>query len=113
MSPDGLLAQLDAYEAYLETLNDILVEDLDGREIKIPGYALPLETSDTAVTEFLLVPYVGACIHVPPPPPNQIVHVRYDEGFESEGLFTPVWVTGRISTRPQSLSLSLVTEPRT
>ena len=54
------------------------------------------------------MPYVGACIHTPPPPTNQIVHVHVDEGFESQGLFTPVWVTGRISTQPQSVDLSYV-----
>lgn len=106
--PDGLLAQIDALERQIAVWNETLVDDLDGQEIRIAGYALPLEMAGTTVTEFLLVPYVGACIHVPPPPTNQIVHVRVAEGYESEGLFTPVWVTGRISNRPQSLSLSFV-----
>ena len=45
------------------------------------------------------MPYVGACIHVPPPPPNQIVHVQLKQGFESKELYAPVWVTGRIQRR--------------
>lgn len=103
-----LLAKVDEYEKYAEVWSNTLLDDLDGREIRIPGYALPLELSGTTVTEFLLVPYVGACIHSPPPPPNQIVQVQYPGGFESEGAFAPVWVTGRIATAPQSVSLSFI-----
>ena len=108
LDPDGLLAQVDAFEMLIQEWNQTLVEDWNGKEVRIPGYALPLEFKDAAMTEFLLVPYFGACIHVPPPPPNQMVHVQVDQGFEGNGLFTPVWVTGRIVTRPQSLNLSLV-----
>lgn len=108
LDPDGLLAEVDEFDRHIAVWNESLVDDLNGRDIQIAGYALPLEFSDTAITEFLLVPYFGACIHVPPPPTNQIVHVRVAEGFESEGIFMPVSVTGRISTRPQSLSLSFV-----
>ena len=106
--PDALLAEVDAFDGHIAVWSETLVDDLDGQEIEIAGYVLPLEFSGTAVTEFLLVPYVGACIHVPPPPTNQTVLVRTSEGFESEGLFTPVWVTGRMSNRPQSVPLSLV-----
>jgi hypothetical protein len=60
------------------------------------------------VKSFLLVPYVGACIHVPPPPPNQIVFVELKHGFKSPELFAPVWVTGRISTGMNKTSLTLV-----
>jgi len=70
---------------------------LDGKLVRIPGYLLPLEFSGKQVTEFLLVPWVGACIHTPPPPPNQIVHVKSDKPFEMNGNFDPVWVTGRIT----------------
>lgn len=67
---------------------------LIGKEIRIPGYVLPLEMKDRKAVEFLLVPTVGACIHTPPPPANQVVHVVYPEGIEVNGLFTPVWITG-------------------
>jgi hypothetical protein len=70
---------------------------LDGKLVRIPGYLLPLEFSGKQVTEFLLVPWVGACIHTPPPPPNQIVHVKSDKPFEMNGNFDAVWVTGRIT----------------
>ena len=52
-----------------------VVDDLDGRYVLLPGYVVPLEFSDSRIIEFLLVPWVGACIHKPPPPANQIVHV--------------------------------------
>lgn len=81
---------------------------LDGQSIRLPGYVLPLEFEGTNVTEFLLVPYVGACIHVPPPPPNQIVYVTVSEAFESEGLFAPVWVTGTLSTDAGNHDMFLV-----
>ena len=85
-----------------------LVQELDGRIIQIPGYALPLEFSDAAVTEFLLVPYVGACIHSPPPPPNQIVHVRSRKGFQLSQLYMPVWVTGLMTTESSTQDLTYV-----
>jgi len=65
-----------------------------GTSVRLPGYVLPLEFKDRKAVEFLLVPTVGACIHTPPPPANQVVHVVYPEGIEVNGLFTPVWITG-------------------
>jgi hypothetical protein len=87
-----------------------VVEALNGQQVSIPGYFLPLELSDTKVTEFLLVPYIGACIHVPPPPPNQIVHVRTPQkkGYSSNNLFEPVWVTGVITAKSMVKDLYLV-----
>lgn len=83
-------------------------EDLNGRDIRIPGYLLPLEFDGSKVTEFLLVPYAGACIHTPPPPPNQIIHVKSDQGLAVDGLFTPVWVSGaiRVEFSKQQIGLS-------
>ena len=87
-----------------------VVEELNGKEIRMPGYLLPLELDGTRVTEFFLVPYVGACIHVPPPPPNQIVHVKLigNESYQSKELFEPVWVTGVMSTKSTVQELYLV-----
>ena len=65
-------------------------------EARVPGYMVPLEDNLFAATEFLLVPYPGACIHVPPPPPNQLVHVTMDGGKTTKlkSLYDPVWVQG-------------------
>ncbi len=75
--------------------NAPVVAELDGREVMLPGYIVPLGISERGeVNEFLLVPYFGACIHVPPPPSNQIVYVTSDRGVKLEALYQPFWVTG-------------------
>lgn len=83
-------------------------ESISGKSVRIPGYVLPLETEGTALREFLLVPFVGACIHVPPPPPNQMVHVLLDQPYASKRLYEPVWVEGVLTTGQGSHRLSLV-----
>ena len=69
---------------------------LDGRKVKIPGFVVPIEEQERAVTEFLLVPYFGACIHVPPPPANQIIHVISAKPIKSLRVMDAVWVAGRL-----------------
>lgn len=86
-------------QEYIETKSSApVVHELNGKRVKIPGYVVPLDYSGTALSEFLLVPYFGACIHVPPPPANQIVYVKTEEPFKAKGMFVPVWVTGTINT---------------
>lgn len=72
-----------------------VVDALDGKKVKLPGFVVPLEFDLNDVSEFLLVPYYGACIHVPPPPANQTVHVvlPQDKTYRG-GVFDTVWVTG-------------------
>ncbi|MPY70508.1 MAG: DUF3299 domain-containing protein [Alphaproteobacteria bacterium] len=94
---EGLLAEVRAWEEERDRVDRMIATDLDGKVVRIPGYILPLEYEGSKVTQFLLVPYVGACIHVPPPPANQIVHVRSKEGLLDAGIFTPVYVTGKMS----------------
>ncbi|MCZ0934326.1 MAG: DUF3299 domain-containing protein [Gemmatimonadetes bacterium] len=68
---------------------------LAGKLVKIPGFTVPLEDWASSATEFLLVPYVGACIHTPPPPPNQLVYIEMDEGKRAKlDGWNPVWVEG-------------------
>ncbi|MGO8717904.1 MAG: DUF3299 domain-containing protein [Acidobacteriaceae bacterium] len=70
---------------------------LAGKRVSIPGFMVPLEDDLDTVTEFLLVPYAGACIHVPPPPPNQIVYVKMDKNTKVQVTFTdPILVTGTL-----------------
>lgn len=71
-----------------------IVTDLNGKRVQIGGYIVPLDFEATTIKEFLLVPFVGACIHVPPPPANQIVYVKAESGFDVKGMFEPVKVTG-------------------
>jgi len=91
-------------------LHTSVVKELNGQKISIPGYLLPLEMTESSVTEFLLVPYLGACIHSPPPPPNQIIHVTIDEkkGHKSKGLYDPVLITGVISIKSLVKDLYMV-----
>lgn len=70
---------------------------LDGKMVRIPGYMVPLEDDSETVSDFLLVPYVGACIHTPPPPPNQIVEVKMNSQKKVKMSFwDPVWVEGKL-----------------
>ena len=73
-----------------------VVASLDGRRVVIGGYVVPLDLDARSIREMLLVPFVGACIHVPPPPSNQVIHVAAERPFQIRDLFDPVWVTGRI-----------------
>ena len=105
---DDLLSRRKEIAAKLRAQSQATNSALDNELIRMPGYLLPLEFSGQRVTEFLLVPYVGACIHSPPPPPNQIVYVKPDKPVEVKSTFAAVWVTGRMSTRAGSKSLHLV-----
>lgn len=72
--------------------------ELDGTKVKIPGFVIPLEGDENTVTEFLLVPYFGACIHVPPPPPNQIIYVNFPKGAPVQQLWDVIYVIGTLKT---------------
>ncbi len=70
---------------------------LDRKTVAIPGFMVPLEDDADQVTEFLLVPFAGACIHVPPPPPNQMVYVKLRGAKKAAFSFTqPILVTGEL-----------------
>lgn len=107
---EALHAKRDEVRAERKRRAEALVPALDQQAVRMPGFVLPLEYSGNKVSEFLLVPWVGACIHTPPPPPNQIVHVRLAKGaeFETKGLFQAVWVTGVMSAKASKTKLSLV-----
>jgi hypothetical protein len=78
------------------------VQKMDGVQGKLPGYIVPLATDErNRVTEFFLVPYYGACIHVPPPPANQIVYVKPDEPVENVQIWSPYWIEGTMQIRQQ------------
>lgn len=89
-------------------MNAPVVEALDGTKVRIPGFVVQLQAEDSKVTEFLLVPYEGACIHVPPPPPNQVVLVRFPEGYPIRQAFNPVWVEGTIKVERAEGDLAVV-----
>ncbi len=83
-----------------------VVSEMDGSMVRVPGYVVPVESEGQRVTEFFLVPYFGACIHVPPPPSNQIIYVRFEPGTHVENLYDAVWVTGKLKTERKSHELA-------
>lgn len=79
---------------------------LDGKAVKLPGFIIPFDMSSAGVTSFMLVPYVGACIHTPPPPPNQLVFVTTKTPWPSDTMWDPVWVYGRLSAKPMTTQIA-------
>jgi hypothetical protein len=79
---------------------------LDGAYIKMPGFILPIDISTAGVTTFVLVPYVGACLHTPPPPPNQLVFVTTEKPWQSDDLWDAVWVTGQMKHELQTTEVA-------
>ncbi len=76
------------------------VDALNGKDIRIPGYVVPFDFSEeNKYSEFLFVPYFGACIHVPPPPPNQILYVTANAPVAIEELWKPFYVQGVLTTQ--------------
>lgn len=107
MSDDDPRAQ-ELMEKLLALWKDApVVEALDGQRVRLPGFVVPVEGDGRHVEEFLLVPYYGACIHVPPPPANQTVHVlAQGRNVTIRGLFDTVWVTGIIKVERKSSELA-------
>lgn len=77
-----------------------VIEEMNGKPIRLPGFMVPLEfDDDQTITQFFLVPFFGACIHVPPPPPNQILLVDYPEGLKVDVLYEPIRISGILETK--------------
>lgn len=73
------------------------LQAVNGKRVRVPGYMVPLDDSAQGVTEFILVPYYGACIHTPPPPPNQMVYVKMNGGRRVDvNLWEPLWIEGEL-----------------
>lgn len=108
-------------DRYQQALTSAAVRpEFAGRPVKLAGFIVPLAFktgsgtaaaegpaalaaftsgaagADTLVTEFFLVPFFGACIHVPPPPPNQIIYARYEPGLHLASLYDPFWISGQL-----------------
>lgn len=92
-------SQLLALEQQVQDAFDAapVVDTFEGKRIKIPGFVVPLEYNNTKLTEFLLVPYFGACTHTPPPPANQIIYGKLDIGTDFDDIYLPVWITGTLN----------------
>jgi len=96
---DELRAELDAAGAQVNPA-------LDGTPVQLAGFVAPLSYDGESITEFLLVPFFGACIHVPPPPPNQTILVTLDEGMSLDDSYGAVWVTGTLAVSAAETDLA-------
>lgn len=79
---------------------------IDGQSIRLPGYVVPLEDVKGDIKELLLVPYYGACIHVPPPPANQIVHIVLAKPAPGFKTMDPVWISGKLVIKRQQTDMA-------
>ena len=71
--------------------------EMNEKIVRIPGFIVPLDFEQRqSVTRFLLVPYFGACIHEPPPPPNQTIYAEFEPGYNLESFWQPFWIEGKI-----------------
>jgi len=92
--------------ASMQVMKGDVNEALDGQQVRLPGFVVPLELDEEGrVTEFFLVPYFGACIHVPPPPPNQMVYVVMDRGIDLGSMYSAYWVSGTMAIRRRDTSM--------
>ena len=78
---------------------------MDDQTVRIPGYLVPLEDTKAGMKEFLLVPYFGACIHTPPPPSNQVIHVLPRQAAKGFHSMDTVWVSGTLKTLRSDTSM--------
>jgi hypothetical protein len=93
--------------AALQTGSYAVNRELDGVRVRVPGFVVPLTlSSDGVIHEFLLVPYFGACIHVPPPPPNQIIYVKMRGSTGPQTMSEALWIIGTLRTQVTSSPLA-------
>lgn len=108
--PAGIFAQTDdavsqAWQEVMQSAN--VIDELNGKKVRIPGFVVPIEyDAEQNVTVFFLVPYFGACIHVPPPPPNQIIYVTNAKGLKGDMIYSPFWIEGTLATETISHDLA-------
>ena len=101
---DGLTDNDPRSEAMLKEMREVWDAAptnplMNGARVRLAGYIVPLEEAKGELKEFLLVPYFGACIHTPPPPANQIVHVLPAQPLKGFKGMVPVWVNGTLKTQ--------------
>lgn len=94
VSPNDIVTK--KYQQALKSTR--IVKKFDGESIRIPGFIVPIEVDNNQkVTQFFIVPYFGACLHMPPPPPNQIIFVNYSTGIKLASLYDAFWFEGVVT----------------
>lgn len=90
-------ANNDEYQNAL--VSTTIMPEMNDKPIRIPGFVVPLEYDDEqGVISFFLVPYFGACIHTPPPPPNQLIYVESSKGIKIDVSYDAFWISGVLKT---------------
>ncbi|MUK69534.1 DUF3299 domain-containing protein [Aliivibrio fischeri] len=102
------IAAREAYMTAKQSNAEAITQEYDGKKVRMPGFIVPIEFDGLKTTEFLLVPVAGACIHMPPPPANQIVRVSYPEGFTVQNVQYPVWIEGDFHSKKVTEEVFLV-----
>ncbi|MFI0848824.1 DUF3299 domain-containing protein [Mesorhizobium sp. IMUNJ 23232] len=105
---DTLYERYVTWAAEIERRGTLTEKTYDGKRVAIAGYLLPLDFDPAGTTEFLLVPYFGACIHEPPPPPNQVIYLKSSTPFAATSLFEGVMITGTMRVQSEKKDLSFV-----
>ncbi|MEO4000481.1 DUF3299 domain-containing protein [Mesorhizobium sp. CAU 1732] len=105
---DTLYEQYVAWATEVERRGTLTEQKYDGERVAIAGYLLPLDFDPAGTTEFLLVPYFGACIHEPPPPPNQVIYLKSSTPYAPAALFEGVMITGTMRVQSEKKELSFV-----
>ena len=96
---------MEAMDQLKQAWNNAPVEPkMNGQRVRVPGFVVPLGTDLDRVREFLLVPYFGACIHVPPPPANQMIHVFPKKPLKNAQIMGPIWIQGILETATSTTS---------
>jgi len=99
-TPPGLEIDHSSPDRAKQLGSSQVVDAADGRAVDLDGYVVPLGTNDAGlVDELLFVPFYGACIHVPPPPPNQIIHVTLATPIALGDLWDPYRLAGRLQVK--------------
>lgn len=89
-------------------ISDKVKKEYNDKKIKLPGYIVPIDTTDSGkATTFFLVPFFGACLHLPPPPPNQIIYASFKEGIPIDDLEKPYWIEGTVFTKKKLNDVAL------
>ncbi|QFT59541.1 hypothetical protein FIU94_11970 [Sulfitobacter sp. THAF37] len=102
----GILPHDESSLAAQQPMSTGIRTDWNGQIVRLSGFIVPIDYKGTGVTAFILVPYVGACVHVPPPPANQLVFVTTGTPYESAGMFEAVTVTGMFGSASTSTQLA-------
>jgi len=105
---DEMFAQRDIIMEKRKKATLVTNNLLDNREIEMSGYMLALEFDNGEVTEFLLVPTIGACSHKPVPPANQLIYVKAKKAIKTGSPYLPVKITGTLRITPSTQDLYLV-----